>query len=124
MHVSCDHPQRTHRHADERASFLHVDRRPTASSKYLQDSLHPILKKLEHLELTENRFKGGVAPRADVAQAQTQLDTTLVQDTDVTVQRAQFEHAIAILIGKPPADFSLAASPPTRDAPTNLREVI
>jgi NodT family efflux transporter outer membrane factor (OMF) lipoprotein len=65
----------------------------------------------DNLELTVNRFKGGVAPRADVAQAKTQLDTTLVQDTDVTVQRAQFEHAIAILIGKPPADFSLAAAP-------------
>jgi NodT family efflux transporter outer membrane factor (OMF) lipoprotein len=64
-----------------------------------------------NVELTVHRFKGGVAPRADVAQAQTQLDTTRVQDTDVTVQRAQFEHAIAILIGKPPAEFSLAAQP-------------
>jgi NodT family efflux transporter outer membrane factor (OMF) lipoprotein len=63
----------------------------------------------DNLQLTLRRFKGGVAPRADVAQAQTQLDTTNVQDTDVTVQRAQFEHAIAILIGKPPAAFSLAA---------------
>ncbi len=65
----------------------------------------------DNLQLTLNRFKGGVAPKADVAQAQTQLDTTRVQDTDVTVQRVQFEHAIAILIGKPPADFSLAAAP-------------
>jgi NodT family efflux transporter outer membrane factor (OMF) lipoprotein len=65
----------------------------------------------DNLQLTLNRFKGGVAPKADVAQAQTQLDTTRVQDTDITVQRAQFEHAIAILIGKPPADFSLAAAP-------------
>ena len=72
----------------------------------------------DNLELTENRFKGGVAPRADVAQAQTQLDTTLVQDTDVTVQRAQFEHAIAILIGKPPADFSLAAAPLNSQPPS------
>jgi NodT family efflux transporter outer membrane factor (OMF) lipoprotein len=64
----------------------------------------------ENVQLTTNRFKGGVTPRADVAQAQTQLDTTRVQDTDVTVQRAQFEHAIAILIGKPPAEFSLAAA--------------
>jgi NodT family efflux transporter outer membrane factor (OMF) lipoprotein len=63
----------------------------------------------DNVQLTLNRFKGGVAPRADVAQAQTQLDTTRVQDTDVTVQRAQLEHAIAILIGKPPAEFSLAA---------------
>jgi NodT family efflux transporter outer membrane factor (OMF) lipoprotein len=65
----------------------------------------------DNLQLTTNRFKGGVAPRADVAQAQTQLDTTQVQDTDVTVQRAQFEHAIAVLIGKPPADFNIAAAP-------------
>jgi NodT family efflux transporter outer membrane factor (OMF) lipoprotein len=65
----------------------------------------------DNLQLTAGRFKGGVAPKADVAQAQTQLDTTRVQDTDVTVQRAQFEHAIAILIGKPPAEFSLATAP-------------
>jgi NodT family efflux transporter outer membrane factor (OMF) lipoprotein len=65
----------------------------------------------DNLQLTLNRFKGGVAPKADVAQAQTQLDTTRVQDTDVTVQRAQFEHAIAILIGKPPAEFNLGTAP-------------
>ena len=79
-----------------------------AQKKLLDDTVKAYT---DNLELTENRFKGGVAPRADVAQARTQLDTTLVQDTDVTVQRAQFEHAIAILIGKPPADFSLAATP-------------
>jgi len=65
----------------------------------------------DNLQLTTNRFKGGVAPKADVAQAQTQLDATRIEDTDVTVQRAQFEHAIAILIGKPPAEFSVAAAP-------------
>jgi NodT family efflux transporter outer membrane factor (OMF) lipoprotein len=65
----------------------------------------------DNVQLTMHRFKGGVAPRADVAQAQTQLDTTRVQDTDVTVQRTQLEHAIAVLIGKPPAEFSLAAAP-------------
>ena len=72
----------------------------------------------DNLQLTLGRFKGGVAPRSDVAQAQTQLDTTNVQDTDVTVQRAQFEHAIAILIGKPPADFSLAAAPVNNQPPS------
>ena len=72
----------------------------------------------ENVQLTLRRFKGGVAPRADVAQAQTQLDTTRVQDTDVTVQRAQFEHAIAILIGKPPADFSLAVAPLNHQPPS------
>jgi NodT family efflux transporter outer membrane factor (OMF) lipoprotein len=72
----------------------------------------------DDVQLTTHRFKGGVAPRADVAQAQTQLDTTRVQDTDVTVQRAQFEHAIAVLIGKPPAEFSVASVPLTDQPPS------
>ena len=59
------------------------------------------------LNLTQNRFNGGAAPKSDVAQAQTQLDGAQVQDTDVTVMRAQYEHAIATLIGKPPAQFSM-----------------
>src|SRR4029453_11502071 len=70
-----------------------------------------------------NRFQGGAAPKSDVAQAQTQLDTTRAQATDVAVQRAQFEHAIATLIGEPPAPFSLpprplAAKPP--DVPAGV----
>jgi NodT family efflux transporter outer membrane factor (OMF) lipoprotein len=63
------------------------------------------------LQLTTNRFEGGAAPKSDVAQARTQLETTMVQDTDVSVQRAQFEHAIAVLLGKPPAAFGLPPSP-------------
>ncbi len=59
------------------------------------------------LQLTINRFDGGAAPKSDVAQAQTQLEAARVQQTDITVQRAQFEHAIAVLIGKPPAAFRL-----------------
>ncbi|MGA2782893.1 MAG: efflux transporter outer membrane subunit [Smithella sp.] len=59
------------------------------------------------LELTQNRYKAGVAAKADVAAAQTQLESTQAQAIDVGVQRAQLEHAIAILTGKPPADFSL-----------------
>jgi NodT family efflux transporter outer membrane factor (OMF) lipoprotein len=62
------------------------------------------------LQLTVNRFEGGAAPKSDVAQAQTQLEAARVQQTDVTVQRAQLEHAVAVLIGKPPDAFSL---PPT-----------
>jgi NodT family efflux transporter outer membrane factor (OMF) lipoprotein len=65
----------------------------------------------EALQLTTRRFEGGAAPKSDVAQARTQLETTQVQATDIAVQRAQFEHAIAILIGKPPADFSLPPAP-------------
>jgi NodT family efflux transporter outer membrane factor (OMF) lipoprotein len=59
------------------------------------------------LELTSNRYNAGVAAKADVAAAKTQLESAKAQATDVGIQRAQLEHAIAILIGKPPADFSL-----------------
>jgi NodT family efflux transporter outer membrane factor (OMF) lipoprotein len=61
------------------------------------------------LRLTQNRYQGGAAPKSDVAQAETQLETAQVQDTDIGVQRSQYEHAISILIGKPPAAFSLQA---------------
>ena len=65
------------------------------------------------LQLTQNRFEGGAAPKSDVAQAKTQLDGARVQDTDITVTRAQFEHAIATLIGKPPAQFNITPEPKT-----------
>jgi NodT family efflux transporter outer membrane factor (OMF) lipoprotein len=58
-------------------------------------------------ELTINRHEGGVASDADVAQAETQLKTAEAQAVDLRVQRAQLEHAIAVLIGKTPAEFSL-----------------
>jgi NodT family efflux transporter outer membrane factor (OMF) lipoprotein len=59
------------------------------------------------LQLTKDRFEGGVSPQSDVSQAQTQLDQARVQRTDLEVQRTQYEHAIAVLIGKPPAAFTL-----------------
>ncbi len=60
------------------------------------------------LQLTQNRFTGGAVPRSDVAQAKTQLNSAQVQDTDVTVTRAQFEHAIATLVGEPPGSVQSA----------------
>ncbi len=62
----------------------------------------------EYLDLTQIRFDTGVASGADVAQAQTQLNGARAQLVDLKVARAQFEHAIAILVGKPPAEFSIA----------------
>jgi len=64
---------------------------------------------VEYLTLTQNRYKSGVASGGDVAQAQTQLDTTRAQLVDLGVARAQYEHAIAILIGKPPAAVTVPA---------------
>ncbi len=60
------------------------------------------------LQLTQNRHDQGVASGVDVAQAETQLATTRVQATDLEVTRAQFEHAIAVLVGQPPAALSIA----------------
>jgi NodT family efflux transporter outer membrane factor (OMF) lipoprotein len=63
----------------------------------------------EYLTLTRNRFNGGVASDLDVAQAEAQLYGTQAQLIDLGVQRAQYEHAVAILIGKAPAELSIPA---------------
>jgi NodT family efflux transporter outer membrane factor (OMF) lipoprotein len=63
------------------------------------------------LQLNVSRFQGGVGSEVEVEQAKTQLETTRAQAIDVGVARAQFEHAVAVLIGKPPATFSLPAFP-------------
>jgi NodT family efflux transporter outer membrane factor (OMF) lipoprotein len=60
------------------------------------------------VELTQNRYNAGVAARVDIVQAQVQLRSAQASLLDVGVQRAQFEHAIALLVGVPPAQFSIA----------------
>jgi NodT family efflux transporter outer membrane factor (OMF) lipoprotein len=65
----------------------------------------------QFLQLTQVRFKGGVATDVDVAEAQTQLEQTRAQDVDVGVARAQYEHAIATLIGVSPSTFSMPPMP-------------
>jgi NodT family efflux transporter outer membrane factor (OMF) lipoprotein len=69
------------------------------------------------LQLIENRFAGGLASDLEVEQAKTQLETTRAQAVDVGVARAQYEHAVAVLIGKPPASFSLPPLPLTMPPP-------
>lgn len=75
-----------------------------AQRKILQDT---VANYRQDLELTLSRFKAGIASEEDVSQARTQLDTAIAQATDLGVSRATYEHAIAMLIGKPPANFSL-----------------
>ncbi len=80
--------------------------------------LNSTVKQYEQaLELIENRFAGGLASDLEVEQARTQLETTRAQAIDVGVARAQFEHAVAVLMGKPPASFSLAPLPLTMPPP-------
>lgn len=62
------------------------------------------------LQLTRNRYAAGVASRADVVQAQAQLESTQATAINNGILRAQYEHAIAVLVGKPPADFSIVAN--------------
>jgi NodT family efflux transporter outer membrane factor (OMF) lipoprotein len=59
------------------------------------------------LQLTQSRYQGGVATAVDVAQAQTQLETTRAQSVDVGVNRAAFEHAIAVLVGRSASSFAI-----------------
>ena len=78
-----------------------------AQKQLLNDTVDAYAKSLE---LTKNRYNVGVAGKVDVAQAETQLKSAQAQAIDFGVQRAQLEHAIALLIGKAPGNFSLPES--------------
>jgi NodT family efflux transporter outer membrane factor (OMF) lipoprotein len=100
-------------HAD-----LAVDYFQARSLDAEEQLLNTTVKEYEQaLELNESRFKGGVASEVDVEQAKTILQTTRAEAIDVGVARAQYEHAAAILIGKPPAEFSLPPLPLTAPPP-------
>src|ERR1700684_4281289 len=86
-------------HAEVAIGYFEV-RSADAQERLLNDTVKAYT---EALRLTQNRFEGGGAPKSDVAQAQTQLKAAQVLASDITVQRAQYEHALAILIGQPPA---------------------
>jgi NodT family efflux transporter outer membrane factor (OMF) lipoprotein len=60
------------------------------------------------LKLTENQYNAGIVPKSDVSQALTQLKSTQAQAIDLKWQRAQLEHAIAVLVGVPPSELSIA----------------
>jgi NodT family efflux transporter outer membrane factor (OMF) lipoprotein len=83
--------------------------RGTDGEKHLLDTT--VKSYQDYLQLTQDRFNSGVASGADVAQAQTQLNTARAQLIDYDVARAQYEHAIAVLTGKPPTELSISYSP-------------
>ena len=70
------------------------------------------------VDLTQNRYDAGVIARADVISAQVQLQSAQAQAVDIGVQRAQLEHAIAVLVGTPPAGLTIAAGTLPRVVPT------
>ena len=81
-----------------------------------QDSLKQLFDETvaayrDSLDLTQLQFNAGIASDEAVAQAETQLEATQAQDTDLGIARAQFEHAMAMLLGQPASSFSLPAMP-------------
>jgi NodT family efflux transporter outer membrane factor (OMF) lipoprotein len=94
-------------HADLAVDYFSV-RTLDAEEQLLRDTVDAFQKALE---LTQNRYSGGVASGVDVAQAQTQLESTRAQMIDVQVARSQFEHAAAVLVGEPASTFSIPFAP-------------
>ena len=80
--------------------------------------LNSTVKQYEQaVELTRSLYQGGLTSEVDLQQAETQLQTTRAAAIDVGVLRAQYEHAVAILIGKPPEEFGLPPLPLTAPPP-------
>ncbi|MDD5268824.1 MAG: efflux transporter outer membrane subunit [Methylococcales bacterium] len=73
--------------------------------KLLNDTIAAYEK---NLVITRNRYEAGIAAKADVVQAETQLESTRAQMIDLGILRSQLEHAIAVLIGKAPAGLNIA----------------
>ncbi|WP_042339362.1 efflux transporter outer membrane subunit [Paraburkholderia ferrariae] len=86
-----------------------------AQQKLLDDTVRAYRKTLE---LTQNQYAQGVAGRADVVQAQVQLQSAQASAIDNGVARAQNEHAIAVLVGQPASTFSIPPSPLDATPPT------
>ena len=85
-----------------------------AEEKLLQDT---VVQYQNALDLNDALYQGGLVSEVFVQEAKTQLETTRAQAIDVGVARAQFEHAVAVLIGKPPAEFTLPPLPLTAPPP-------
>ena len=100
-------------HADLAIDYF-AARTLDAEEKLLRNT---VVQYQQALQLNEDRYQGGLASEVEVEQARTILETTRAQLVDVGVARAQYEHAAAVLTGKPPADFSLPPLPLTTPPP-------
>jgi NodT family efflux transporter outer membrane factor (OMF) lipoprotein len=100
-------------HADLALGYF-AARSLDAEEKILRDT---VAQYEQALQLNEDRYQGGVASEVDVEQARTILETTHAELVDVGVARAQYEHAVAVLAGKPPAEFALPPLPLTTPPP-------
>jgi NodT family efflux transporter outer membrane factor (OMF) lipoprotein len=86
-----------------------------AEEKLLRDT---VAQYQQSLQLNDDLYQGGLGSEVAVEQAQTILQTTRAQLVDVGVSRARYEHAVAVLLGKAPADFSLPPLPLTTPPPS------
>ncbi len=100
-------------HAELAIDYMEV-RSADAQIQLLRDTVKAYT---DAVNLTKDRFQGGASPLSDLTQARMQLDSARVLETDISVTRAQYEHAIAILIGVPPAQFSLPSTPLNLEPP-------
>jgi NodT family efflux transporter outer membrane factor (OMF) lipoprotein len=100
-------------HADVAVDYF-AARTLDAEEKLLRNT---VAQYEQALQLNQDRYEGGLASEVDVEQARTILETTRAQLVDVGVARSQFEHAVAVLVGKAPADFTLPALPLTTPPP-------
>jgi NodT family efflux transporter outer membrane factor (OMF) lipoprotein len=91
----------------ELASYYFTIRGLDSQKRLLDDTVVAYQKAYD---LTNNRYNGGVASKAEVTQAKAQLNQTQAQSIDLGVQRAQLEHAIAVLTGKPPEGFQVSVA--------------
>jgi NodT family efflux transporter outer membrane factor (OMF) lipoprotein len=93
-----------------------------------QDALKAVLDATvvadqKSLDLTKGLFQLGIDSDEDVSEAETALATVKAQDTNIGIQRALYEHAIALLLGRPASAFSIPALPPAANAPVQPPEI-
>jgi NodT family efflux transporter outer membrane factor (OMF) lipoprotein len=88
--------------------------------KLLDDN---VISYKKSLELTKYRYASGVASRLDIAQADSQLQTVITQALDNGINRAQYEHAIAVLVGSTPENFGVSVQNAKLAMPVIPRQV-